>query len=239
MVIREQVRQAIYSLQEGIVVTASDFEVPRQYRATLVKALNQFADAGILKRLSKGRYYKPRQSRFGELLPSEREIVKDYLEKDGKTIGYITGTRAFASLALTTQLSSVIMVGTNVSRRPVTRGQYKITFLLQPNPISKEDIYLFIILDALRLVKEIPATTPNEVVSQISVWIGELSGNERKRLYELCKAYKPYVKAQLGAIFENSGFPIYDLLEELNPVSRYKLGISSSVLPTTIKWNIV
>ena len=32
---------------------------------------------------------------------------------------------------------------------------------------------------------------------------------------------------------------IEDLLETLNPVSRYKLGISSTILPTTKNWNIV
>lgn len=109
MVIRDKVKQEIDRLPEGVVVSASDFDIPRQYRATLVKALNQFEYAGVIKRVSKGRYYKPRTSRFGELLPPEKEIVRDFLEKDGNTIGYITGTRAFASLALTTQISSVIM----------------------------------------------------------------------------------------------------------------------------------
>ena len=75
-----------------------------------VKALNQFEYAGVIKRVSKGRYYKHRTSRFGELLPPEKEIVRDFLEKDGNTIGYITGTRAFASLALTTQILSLIHI---------------------------------------------------------------------------------------------------------------------------------
>ncbi len=239
MVIRDKVREKINSLPEGVIVTASDFDVSREYRATLIKALNQFEEAGILKRVSKGRYYKPRMSRFGELPPSEREIVKDYLEKDGKTIGYITGTRAFAGLALTTQISSTIMVGTNVSRRPVTRGQYQIVFLLQPNPIVEGDIPLLIILDALRLIKEIPATTPDVAISQIIEWIKGLSDSERDRLFELGKAYRPYVIAQIGAIYEYLGFATGDLIEMLNPVTQYKIGISERTLPTTKKWNIV
>ncbi len=239
MIIRDKVKQEIDRLPEGMVVSASDFDIPRQYRATLIKALNQFEYAGIIKRISKGRYYKPRTSRFGELLPPEKEIVRDFLEKDGNTIGYITGTRAFASLALTTQISSVIMVGTNVSRRPLSRGQYKITFLLQPNRIMKDDIPLLVILDALRLIKEISGSTTDEVIAQMIVWIKELPETERKRLLELCKAYKPYVRAQLGAIFESLNFPAEDLQETLNPVSRYKLYISSTVLPTIKNWNII
>lgn len=171
MVIRNKIREAIDPMQPGVIVTASGFDVPRNYRTTLVKALNQFEEVGMLRRISKGRYYKPGKSRFGELLPSESEIVKDFLEKDGKVVGYITGTRAFAAFALTTQISSTIMVGTNVSRRPVNRGQYRITFLLQSNPIQKDDIPYFLILDALRLIKEIPAATPDESIKQIIEWI--------------------------------------------------------------------
>ncbi len=239
MVIREQVKQRIKSLEEGVVISASDFQVPRKYYATLVKALNQFEYAGILKRLSKGRYYKPRTSVFGELPPSEKEIVKDFLEKDGKTIGYITGTRAFLDLALTTQISSTVMIGTNVSRRPLIRGQYKITFLLQPNRIRKRDIPLLIILDALRLIKTISGTTPNKSIIQIMSWIKELPQKDRKRLFELCKAYRPYVRAQLCAIYEYLGYPFEGLEKGLNPTSRYKLGISPNALPTATNWNII
>lgn len=58
MVIRDKVRQEIDRMPEGVVVSASDFDIPRQYRATLIKALNQFEYAGIIKRISKGRYYQ-------------------------------------------------------------------------------------------------------------------------------------------------------------------------------------
>lgn len=239
MVIREKVKEEIDRMPENVVFSASDIDVPRQYRSALVKALNQFEYAGIIKRVSKGRYYKPRTSRFGVLPPSEKEIVKDFLEKDGETIGYITGTRAFAAMALTTQVSSVIMIGTNISRRPLARGQYKIIFLLQPNRIAKKDIPLLVILDALRLIKEIPGSTPQEAITQISIWIKELSDKDCKRLLKLCMAYKPYVRAQLGAIFEYLNIPHKELLESLNPISHYKLGISETILPTIKNWNIL
>lgn len=239
MIIRKQIERQISMFPDGMVFTAADFDVPRQYRGAVIKALNQFEYAGKLKRVSKGRYYKPHQTIFGELLPPEKEIVKDFLENDGKVIGYITGARAFASLALTTQISSKILIGTNVSRRPLVRGQYNISFLLQPNPIVEEDIHLLIILDALRLIKDIPATTPDEVIGQVAAWIERLSAEDKNRLMELAMAYKPYVRAQTGAILENLGIKSARLLESLNPVSRYKLKISESTLPTSSNWNIV
>ena len=76
-------------------------------------------------------------SMFSPLPPSETEVVKDSLTKHGKTVGYITGTQAFAEMGQTTQISSRLLVGTNKYRRAVTRGQYTVSFLLQPNPIKK------------------------------------------------------------------------------------------------------
>lgn len=55
----------------------------------------------------------------------------------------------------------------------------------------------------------------------------------------LGKAYKPYVRAQLGAIMEHLGTPYDELLETLNPVSSYKIGITPSVLPIVRNWNIL
>lgn len=239
MLIREQLRQELTSLPEGVVVTASDFDIPLQYRGALTKALNQFASAGKLKRLSKGRYYKPRQSVFGEIGPSENELIKDFLVKDGKTIGYITGVRAFASLGLTTQIASSITIGTNTPRRPVSRGRLRLSFLFQPNPITEEDIPLFRYLDALKCIKNIPASSPNEVITTIRAQVKELPKENKDRLLSLSFAYQPHVRALVGAIFESIGLFSSELKETLNPVSRYKLGISSSVLSTAPNWNIV
>ncbi len=239
MVLREEFRSYVNSLPEGVIVSATDFGMPREYRATLVKALNQYESLGVLRRASKGRYYKPRKSRFGEVKPSENEIVKEFLEKDGNTIGYITGTRAFAGLALTTQVSPAIVIGTNVPRRPVMRGQYKISFLLQPNPLVKDDIPYYVILDALRLIKEIPATTPDESISQIMAWVKELPNEGKYRLVELSRVYSPSVRAQLGAILEYLGYFATTLMDTLNPLSHYKIGITPDTLPTAKTWNII
>jgi len=63
--------------------------------------------AGKIRCLSKGRFYKPRITQFGELQPDTYQIVKDLIEKNGKTIGYLTGYSAFNQLGLTTQVPSV------------------------------------------------------------------------------------------------------------------------------------
>lgn len=239
MVIRDSLMKKISALEEGVVITASDFDIPSEYRGALIKALNQLENAGILKKISKGRYYKPRQSTLGEIPPAESEVVKDFLVREGRIIGYITGTRAFASLGLTTQISSDILVGSNVSRRPLTRRGCKVSFLLQPNPITKRDIPYFILLDVLRLIKRIPATTPDEIAPLLVSKLKTYNASELMRLTRLSFSYPPYVRALLGALLESLNQPVSSLRASLNPITRYQLGVNPDALPTAPNWNIL
>ena len=87
--------------------------------------------------------------------------MKDFLEKDGKIVGYITGPQAFATMGLTSQISSYVVIVTGKYHRPLRRGDCYIRFLRQENPITKGNIELLRILDAIRMFREIPAVTPD------------------------------------------------------------------------------
>ena len=169
----------------------------------------------------------------------DSELVKDFLEQNGKIVGYITGTAAFASMGLTTQISSSILVGTNKYRRPITRNGVKISFLLQENAITSSNIPLLRILDALRLIKDIPATSPDDCVMNICKAINALSMEQKRELAELSLAYTPYVRALLGAIYENMELETETISKTLNGVTSYKLPISDKVLSNKRNWNII
>lgn len=239
MTLAKQIREKVLRLKEGTVVTLADFDLPMEQQPALNVTLNRLVAEGVLRRLSKGRFYREKASMFGPLPPSETEVVKDFLTKNGKTVGYITGTQAFAELGLTTQISSRLLVGTNKYRRAVTRGQYTVSFLLQPNPIKDEEIEMYRILDALRLVREIPATPPDEAVRFLMGLLGRMTEEDRKRLTELAQGYTPYVRALLGAMLEQAGFSAYGLKQGLNGVTSYKLPVTERVLANKKKWNIV
>ncbi len=239
MIIRKKLDQQIKDLKECVVVTASDFDIPRQYRQALIKALSQYVKRGVLKRVSKGRYYKPKQTRFGELSPNTSEIIKDLLVKNGKRVGYVTGVEYFSLMGLTTQITSDIVIGTPEYHKPTIRNGHNISFVLQRNEIVREDFDLLRILDAVRMFREIPAATPNETVVQLGYTIKSLETAKRRRLAELARAYPPYVRALLGAILEQRKLPLYGLKDTLNPSTTYKLPISNSSLPVKKHWNIV
>ena len=239
MVISNEVKKKIADTPDGVILTIGDFNVPMQYQGALVKALNRLTEQGTLQRLSKGKYYKPRKTIFGTLKPAPEEITKDFLEKNGKLVGYITGNSAFASMGLTTQITSSILIGTNRYRNPLTRGDYVISFLQQRNPITEEYIPLLRILDALKFIKEIPASSPNSIVVQFCNIICALSKAEQKMLLELAANYTPYVRALLGAIMEQNNLETESLKKSLNGTTYYKLPISEQVLPNKKNWNIL
>lgn len=241
MNISKEIRKKIVVFPDDYVFKASDFEMESQNQSAVVKALNRMAATGEISKLSKGKFYKPRKTQFGELKPSAYQIAKDYIERDGKLIGYITGYSAYNALGLTTQISSYIQIGTNKSRRAVKRDKYTISFILQQNTITKKNIEILRILDAIRFIREIPATTPNEACIRLKEIIKDLNDEQKEMLVKCSLKYTNYVRALCGAILEDIGYDgnsLDSIRKSLNGVTNYHLPISESVLPNKQNWRI-
>lgn len=241
MNISKEIRKKIVVFPDDYVFRASDFEMESQNQSAVVKALNRMAATGEISKLSKGKFYKPRKTQFGELKPSAYQIAKDYIERDGKLIGYITGYSAYNALGLTTQISSYIQIGTNKSRRAVKRDKYTISFIMQQNTITKKNIEILRILDAIRFIREIPATTPNEACIRLKEIIKDLNDEQKEMLVKCSLKYTNYVRALCGAILEDIGYDgnsLDSIRKSLNGVTNYHLPISESVLSTKQNWRI-
>lgn len=241
MNISKEIRKKIVVFPDDYVFKASDFEMESQNQSAVVKALNRMATSGEITKLSKGKFYKPRKTQFGELKPSAYQIAKDYIERDGKLIGYITGYSAYNALGLTTQISSYIQIGTNKSRRAVKRDKYTISFIMQQNTITKKNIEILRILDAIRFIREIPATTPNEACIRLKEIIKDLNDEQKEMLVKCSLKYTNYVRALCGAILEDIGYDgnsLDSIRKSLNGVTNYHLPISESVLPNKQNWRI-
>ena len=141
------------------------------------------AASGKIAKLSKGKFYKPEKSAFGKLQPNRYQIVKDLLEEDGKITGYLTGYSIYNQLGLTTQISNTIQIGKNTVRPGFKRAGYKISFVLQKNTITKDNIPLLQILDSIRYIKKIPDTTISSACKRLIEIIKELSKEDKATLY--------------------------------------------------------
>ena len=241
MKVSEIVANTINRLPTDYIFTYSDFDVEVKSKDAVVKALNRMVASEKISKLAKGKFYKPRKTQFGALQPSTYQIVKDLVEQNGEMVGYLTGYNAFNDLGLTTQIPSGVQIGTNKYRRAIKRGLYRISFIVQPNKINRKNIELLRILDAIRFIREIPATTPDEACNRIISIISKLPQEKIKLLANLVLKYSPAVQALCGAILEKNGVEfsiIKKISDSLNPVTEYKMPISELVLPNKNKWRL-
>ncbi|WP_051568552.1 DUF6088 family protein [Crocinitomix catalasitica] len=235
----DYIANRIDRLGKGYVFTYHDFITEVNRKEAVIKTLNRMATSGKIVKLSKGKYYKPELTPFGELPPDQREVVKDLLEKNGKLIGYITGLGIYNRLGLTTQISNVIQIGRNEPRPGLERGKYKIRFIIQKNRITKDSIPLLQILDAIRYIKKIPDESIDKSCKKLIEIVRNRKISEREAMAKLVIKYSPATRALLGAILEMLGEEYENIKKTLNPISTYAFGISGNVLTTKGNWNIL
>jgi len=237
----EYIAYTIDRFPKGYVFTYTDFTAEVKKKEAVIKALNRMAKSGKITKLSKGKYYKPEKSVFGELPPNQRQVVKDLLEEKGKTTGYLTGYSIYSQLGLTTQISNTIQIGKNEIRPAFERDRYKISFIKQKNTITKENIPLLQILDAIRYIKKIPDTSLVASCKRLLAIIKELALDDKTTIVRLALKYPPSTRALLGAIMDELGNTkqIEPLKKSLNPITVYKFTGIRSVLTSAENWNII
>jgi len=241
MKVSDYIATTIDRLPKGYVFTYADFDTEVNKKEAVIKALNRMVVSGKIAKLSKGKYYKPENTPFGNLQPKQAQVVKDLLEEDGKITGYLTGYSIYNQLGLTTQVSNTIQIGKNEIRPNFKRERYTISFIKQKNTITKENIPLLQILDAVRYIKKIPDATIESSCRRLLAILKSLSDKDKSTLVRLTLKYPPATKAIVGALFDElqPNSLTEQLYKTLNPISKYKLAGVAKVLSTTEKWNIV
>ncbi|WP_026707451.1 type IV toxin-antitoxin system AbiEi family antitoxin domain-containing protein [Flavobacterium frigidarium] len=226
---------------KGYVFTYADFTTAVNKKEAVIKALNRMVVSGKIAKLAKGKYYKPESTPFGNLEPNQYQVVKDLLEDDGKTIGYLTGYSIYNQLGLTTQISNTIQIARNDIRPSLNRDRYSIKFVKQKNTITKENIPLLQLLDAIRYIKRIPDSSTATACMRLMSLLKELSEKDIATVVRLAQKYPPATRALLGALLDEAGVSQFKelLLKNLNPITKYKLSGVQAVLKTAINWNLV
>lgn len=239
--VSREVRNRVGNFDSDWIFTLRDLGLLPCFAESAIKALNKMVQEGEIKKFSKGKFYKPKKSVFGELEPSREEILKDLLVRDGKRIGYMTGYTLFNQYALTSQVPNVLQIAMNKRKMKIERGSYCVQFVHQVNEITEETIPLLQLLDVIRMIKDIPDANVNSSCKRILYLLKDLSDSERDRLIGLAMNYNPAARALTGAMIENlwgvdQAKPLYD---SLNPVTSYRMGIDEAVLPAIKRWRIL
>lgn len=213
---------------------------PDEFSAA-VKALGRMVNDGQLRRATPGKYYKPEKTVFGELKPSEEQLLKPYLFAGGRRIGYVTGNALYNKMGLTTQIANTIKVASR-EKRIITKVN---NLLVKPVKsyveVTDENYSLLEILDALKDLKIISDVDKKSTLQVLSQQIQKMPFVQQERLVTYGLQYPPRVRALLGAVLTKlkAGSTLtLPLTNSLNPLSTYQFGITDEELPGSAKWNI-
>lgn len=215
--------------------------IAKENYLTAAKALERIQKDGLIKRVSKGIFYKPRLTVFGELEPVYNELLQAYLFENGKRIAYITGTSLFNQLGLTTQMAYRIKIASRQKRININRGTLQAKAVKSYADVNENNYQILGILDAVKDIKNIPDCSVQQALRRLSSILQTYNEKQTDALIKYALLYPSRVRALVGAILEQIGREnkgLDNLNASLNPLSTIKLGINEVELPTKSKWYI-
>lgn len=240
MSLSSQIRAKISGFPENKTFGYSDLSIAKRDYVAAAKVLERLQKEGVIRKLSKGVFYKPKQTVFGELKPDYDELLRPYLFENGKRIAYETGFSLYNRLGLTTQMAFRVKIASRDRRISINKGALKIDTVKSYVDITDANYQLLELLDALKDIRRIPDTMPNKSIAILVTKISELNSKQIAVMIKHSLSYPPRVRALLGAILEymNNTINTEELKHTLNPLTKFKLGLNESVLPTINDWNI-
>ena len=241
MTLAAQIRKRIKQFPEGKTFGYADLRIAKEDYTTAAKALERLQKTGLIKKVSKGVFYKPAQTVFGELMPDYSEQLRPYLFENGKRIAYETGISLYRRLGLTTQMAFRIKIASRGKRIDINRGTLKADGVKSYTEVADNNYEVLGLLDAFKDIKKIPDTSVVQSVNRLSAILKDLDKKQTQTLVKYALLYPSRVRALVGAILQNIGCKSEDLeklKQSLNPLSTIKIGLKESELPTKDNWYI-
>lgn len=200
----EKIRKRVSRRQELRLFTIASVQKNDNY-GTISKEFSRMVSEGQIRRLERGIYYKPKATKFGEMAPTEQDVLRFLLhDNKGKQVGYVSGARAYNSLGLTTQISNTITIAAK-DTRPKKRslGRFSIKYVKAYGNPSKDKYNLLQILDAIKDIKIIPDTSISESIEILKRIVDQLPKEDQGSLYKLAKKYPKEVEKRLSNIIQS------------------------------------
>ena len=193
--------------------------------SALAQALSRLARAGTLERLSKGVYYRSRQTALGKSRPNPAAIRKLAATRDQSV--FPAGIAAANLLGFTTQSASRGEVATSGYRLPrKLLGSDTVVHTRRPEAWKELTGTDASLLDFLRRAGRTSELSPEETVKRTLALCRE--EGRFKRLLKVAASEPPRVRGMLGALGVQLGVQpaaLKRLRDSLNPVSRFDFGM--------------
>jgi predicted transcriptional regulator of viral defense system len=240
MKVAEQIREKIKNISESEPFGYADLDIAPSDFLSAAKALERLQKKGEIKKVSKGVFYIPRKTIFGELGPDSNGLFERYIFENGKRVAYETGFSLYNTLGLTTQIAFKIKVATKKNPIKINQGSLQVSSVKSYVEVTAQNYKLLGYLDALKDIKKIPDCSVLQAIKRMSILIKALSTKEQQEIIQYALFYPARTRALLGAILENLNLKINldELKNSINPLTKINLSIKEIVLPTIKNWNI-
>jgi hypothetical protein len=202
--------------------------------SAVAQALSRLTREGTIERLSKGVYYRHRETAFGKSRPNPAAILR--LVSRRKTV-FPSGIAAANLLGFTTQVPRQREIATSAHSLP--RKLIGIDTLIhtrRPEAWSGLTETEAALLDFLRNGGRSSDLGQDETVRKLLALLSEQG--RLRRLLKIADSEPPRIRAMLGALGEQLGLPgkaLNRLRTSLNPLSRFDFGILAA-LPNAGHW---
>ena len=240
MTIASTVNQTIDRIKPGRIFGCEEFSQYREAPGAVMRAVSRCVENGRLKRVAKGRFYRPRKGVLGDTPVSDGARVRDALYCNGQRCGYVTGLALYNRLGLTSQVPTTITVATNRAAQIKDFGTIRIKLVRGRAPISDSTVPLLEILDTLRGAKNVPDAGVDRVLGVMKGRLTGLTPAGREELQRLAvDYYNAGTRALLGMLLARNGQGILPILgDSMSPTTHFKLGIDPGNWPEAGAWNI-
>ncbi|MGB5990214.1 MAG: DUF6088 family protein [Marinifilaceae bacterium] len=239
MKISQQIAKKVEKMEEGLTFKYADLGVNLEQYEAAIKALVRLEEQGVIKRLSKGVYYKPKQSVFGVIGPREEERLRPYLYDGKKRFAYITGASLYNRMGLTTQVANTIKVASRGRRVSTSIGNLKVMPVKSYLDVTNDNYLYLEFLDALKDFNNISDIDKRMAIKILRTKLSEFA--DIKKLIKIALEYPARTRAFLGALLKYTQIDESEILKlrnSLNLVSKYSLGLNDDILEGASYWRI-
>ncbi len=240
MNISKAVENQVMRMPSGQVFGYGELPDYAKSSTAVIKAIGRMVKDQKLERVSKGKFYVPKQGLMGKRRPSDNELIRSVLYKDGRLRGYVTGLALYNKLGLTTQVPRTVTVACNGSRITKEFGTIQIRTVVTAVPVKEQDVKLLQFLDVLKEIKKIPDSDINLTLTIMRRNLSELQAKQLSRFVSLAKQYySAQTKALVGLLVADFNPELKAIKElALNPTTIYKLDLDKNKWPQAKQWNI-
>ena len=224
---RKEILGQIERIEAGRIFTFRDLSFDAEKTANVAVLLSEQSRKGVLVRIEKGAYYRPRKSTLGlGKLPVYQDEQFRYLTE--KLKGYLTGQYIYNKMGLTEQVATTITIA---APNPVRRFRFRNLDIecvkAYCTDCSEEGSVPYLrLLDAIKDMKRIPGTTGQDIYNRIkSLYFNRYSRPELEKIVSLAEKYPPRVRKAVADILGDIGQTELqtEMSKTLLPTTRFNL----------------